>query len=257
MEEEKGPWTAARLLPRERGLILLALLATSALAWAYLYLSGESAGRMDAVAMASSPAASGVAALLLGFLMWAAMMAGMMLPSAAPMILTFAAISRRRRERALIFVPTAVFAAGYLLLWGAFSLFAAIVGWMLAPRIAASPLFGSLLMLAAAAYQMTPLKRVCLSRCRSPFDFLLTRWREGSAGALRMGVEHGLFCLGCCSFLMALLFAAGAMNLLWAAAIAAFVFVEKLLPQRLWTARAGGALLFAFALYLLSEALFA
>jgi predicted metal-binding membrane protein len=98
------------------------------------------------------------------------------------------------------------------------------------------------------------LKSVCLTHCRSPFDFVLNHWREGAAGAMRMGVEHGLYCLGCCWFLMALLFAAGIMSLLWMAAITAFVFVEKLFPSGQWIARAGGVAMLGFGVYLFCQA---
>jgi predicted metal-binding membrane protein len=103
----------------------------------------------------------------------------------------------------------------------------------------------------AGLYQLTPLKTACLAHCRSPFDFVLNHWRDSAGGALRMGWEHGLYCLGCCWFLMALLFAAGIMSLLWMAAIAAFVLVEKLFPKGEWIARAGGMAMLGLALYLL------
>ncbi len=248
---------ARPLLSRERALILAALLGLCALSWAYLYLASAPAPSMGGMPMASSPAARSAAALGLGFLMWTVMMTGMMLPSAAPMILIFATMSRRCRERGEVFVPTAVFAAGYLLIWAGFGLAAATLDWAFRDGRAASPLAGGLIVLAAGAYQLSPLKSVCLSKCRSPFEFLLFHWREGALGTLRMGIEHGRFCLGCCWLLMALMFVGGAMNLIWPAAIAAFIFVEKVLPKGMATARASGALLIALALALLSEALFA
>jgi len=107
---------------------------------------------------------------------------------------------------------------------------------------------------AAGIYQLTPLKSVCLTHCRSPFDFVLNHWREGTAGALRMGVEHGLYCLGCCWFLMALLFAAGIMSLLWMAAITVFVFIEKLSPAGQLIARASGIAMLGFGVYLFYRA---
>ena len=106
----------------------------------------------------------------------------------------------------------------------------------------------------AGTYQLTPLKSVCLSHCRSPFDFVLNHWRAGTAGALRMGMEHGLYCLGCCWFLMALLFAAGIMSLLWMAAITLYVFVEKLFPAGQWIAWISGVAMLGFGIYLICQA---
>src|SRR5262245_37023928 len=195
---------------------------------------------------------------LLLLAMWWIMMIGMMLPSAAPMILTFAAINRSRRARRQPYTPTALFTAGYLLAWGGFSLVATFVQWileqasLLAPMAmkATSPLLGGLLFIAAGLYQLTPLKRACLRSCRSPFDFVVNHWRDGAGGALRMGVSHGLYCLGCCWVLMALLFAVGAMNLVWVAALAVVVLVEKLFPAGDWIGRIGGLLLIAWGVRL-------
>jgi len=175
------------------------------------------------------------------------MMLGMMLPSAAPMILTFETLQRRKRERDEAYVPTAIFVAGYLLVWGAFSLAATVAQWwlqqaaLLSPMLALeTPLLGALIFVLAGLYQWTPLKYACLRQCRSPFGFLLSQWRDGWRGALRMGVRHGLYCLGCCWVLMLLLFTFGVMNLVWVAAVAAFVCAEKLLPGGLWIGRASG-----------------
>ncbi len=192
------------------------------------------------------------------FAMWWVMMLGMMLPSAAPMILTFAAVQQRRREREQPHVPTLLFVAGYLIVWGAFSLAATWAQWalqqqeLLSPMMApATPWLGGGLFILAGAYQFTPLKYACLRHCRSPFAFVLNHWREGWSGALRMGMSHGFYCLGCCWVLMALLFAVGVMNLVWVAAIAAFVFAEKLLPGGEWIGRIGGGAMAAFGVWTL------
>jgi predicted metal-binding membrane protein len=194
--------------------------------------------------------------------MWWAMMTGMMLPSAAPMTLTFATVNRRRRELGTPWVPTTVFVAGYLLAWGAFSLAATAAqlglehAALMAPMMGlASPLVGGLVFVAAGLYQLTPLKHACLRRCRSPLAFVLERWRDGTAGALRMGIEHGAWCLGCCALLMTLLFVGGVMNLWWAAAIAAWVFVEKIFPRGEALARGAGVAAIAYGVWMIAPAL--
>jgi predicted metal-binding membrane protein len=236
---------AAALPRRERAVILAALATITALSW--LYLVSMASMAMGAVMM---------------FLMWWVMMIGMMLPSALPMTLTFATVNRRRRELGTPYVPTAVFVAGYLLAWGAFSLAATAAqsalehAALMTPMMRlSSPLLGGLLFIAAGLYQLTPLKHACLRRCRSPLAFVLERWRDGTAGALRMGVEHGGYCLGCCALLMALLFVGGLMNLLWVAAIAAWVLLEKALPAGELMARGAGGLAVAFGVWMMARAL--
>jgi predicted metal-binding membrane protein len=196
------------------------------------------------------------------FLMWWVMMAGMMLPSALPMTLTFATVNRRRRELGTSYVATAVFVAGYLLAWGVFSLVATAAQWalghagLLSPTMGlSSSLAGGLVFVAAGLYQLTPLKHACLRRCRSPLAFVLEHWHDGAAGALRMGAKHGAYCLGCCALLMALLFIGGVMNLLWAAAIAAWVMLEKVLPRGEALARMAGVAAIAFGAWLTMSAL--
>jgi predicted metal-binding membrane protein len=196
------------------------------------------------------------------FLMWWVMMAAMMLPSALPMTLTFATVNRRRRELGTPWVPTAVFVAGYLLAWGAFSLAATAAQWglehaaFMSPGMhLSSPLAGGLVFVAAGLYQLTPLKHACLRRCRSPLTFVLEHWREGTAGALRMGAEHGAWCLGCCALLMTLLFVGGVMNLLWAAALAAWVLLEKVLPRGEALARAAGVAAIAYGAWMIARPL--
>jgi predicted metal-binding membrane protein len=241
---------------RERIAIGSALGGLALLSWLYLLDEATQMAAMDPD-MAMPP--MGARDLVLLLVMWWIMMVGMMLPSAAPMILTFARINRGKRARGQTYTPTALFTAGYLLAWGGFSVAATLAQWglerasLLAPMAmkTTSPLLGGLLFIAAGLYQLTPLKSVCLRSCRSPFDFVVNHWRDGAGGALRMGVEHGLYCLGCCWILMALLFAVGAMNLLWVAALAAVVLVEKLFPAGLWIARIGGLLLIAWGAWLI------
>ena len=187
------------------------------------------------------------------------MMMAMMLPSATPMILLVAGVERQRRDRGHPAVPTAMFAAGYLLVWTGFSLAAALAQWglhnaaLLSPMLAStSPALGGLLLVGAGVYQWLPLKSACLGHCRSPLPFLGVHWREGSAGALAMGVRHGLYCLGCCWALMGLLFVAGVMNLLWVAAIAALVLVENVAAAGPWHGRGAGLVMIGAGAWMLA-----
>jgi predicted metal-binding membrane protein len=180
------------------------------------------------------------------FLMWAVMMAAMMLPSASPMVFTFAGLSRRRGEPA----RTLAFVAAYLALWIAFSAAATLLQWALQARgwltpmiVSRSPALSAALLLIAGLFQFSPLKLSCLRACRTPLGFLMSDWRDGVFGAWRMGLRHGLYCLGCCWALMALLFVGGVMNLLWIAALTALVGIEKLAPKGEWIARALGVVM--------------
>lgn len=198
---------------------------------------------------------------LLVFGMWAVMMVATMAPSVAPMLLMFATVNRRRREQDAPFVPTGLFLAGYLAVWTGFSLLAAAAQWLLhsaallsPAMVSASPVLAGGLLAAAGVFQWTPLKHACLAHCRSPLGFLLTSWREGRGGAFRMGLQHGVFCVGCCWVLMGLLFVVGVMNLVWVAAIAGFVLLEKLLPRGLWLSRSTGILLAAWGVWVVAGA---
>jgi predicted metal-binding membrane protein len=178
------------------------------------------------------------------------------------MMLTFVTINRRRAASGTAAVPTAIFLAGYLVVWSAFSLLAAALQWglqtaalMSAATLKATPLLGALLLIAAGVYQLTPLKYACLARCQSPLSFILTEWREGARGAFVMGLRHGAFCVGCCWALMALLFAAGVMNLLWVAAIAALVLAEKLMPPGRLVSWSAGIVLLAWGAWALVRVL--
>jgi predicted metal-binding membrane protein len=166
--------------------------------------------------------------------MWAVMMAAMMLPSALPMIQTFASICANKGETA----RWRSFVGGYLLVWTAFSVAATAAQWVLQAAgwvdpmiVSRSAMLSALLLVIAGVYQFSPLKRVCLSRCRSPLGFVLGEWRDGLHGGLVMGLRHGLHCLGCCWALMALLFVGGVMNLVWIAALSIVVAIEKLAPR--------------------------
>ena len=250
------------VLQRDRLVVLAGLGGVTVLAWLYLILlaagMGDGPGAMgEAMANARpTPWTAGDFALMV--LMWSVMMVGMMLPGATPMILLFAMVNRQKREAGYPFVPTGAFALGYAGAWTAFSLFATIGQWalhgaaLLSPMlVSTSAVLAGALFIAAGTYQLTPLKHACLKNCRSPLHFIMTRWRSGSAGALRMGLEHGAYCVGCCWFLMGLLFVLGVMNLLWVAALTILVLVEKAAPHGEWTARISGVAMLAAGLYLL------
>lgn len=248
-------------LGRESLIALASLVGVTALAWLYLWLDAATMGdmAMDGMVMGDRPmamAAGGMmdamsvwlpSTLALTFAMWAIMMVGMMLPSAAPAILLYGSLVRRNREQGRVLPAIWVFALGYLFVWTAFSALATMlqtglenVGLLTPMMVSDSPWLTGGLLLAAGAYQWMPAKQACLRKCRAPLQFFLFHWRPGAAGAFRMGAEHGLFCLGCCWALMLLLFTAGVMNLLWVALIAGFVFVEKVLPAGPLTAKVAG-----------------
>jgi predicted metal-binding membrane protein len=252
------------VLRRDRLVVAAALAALTVAAWLYLlYTAAHMA--MPEMAMAM-PAMHSWSWVELGALvvMWTVMMVAMMVPSAAPMIVMFATINRRRREQHGPFVPTAVFLAGYLVVWTGFSVLAALAqaalhaAALMSPMmVTTSPLLGGVLLVAAGVFQWTRLKASCLVHCRSPLSFIVTSWREGRGGALRMGLHHGLYCLGCCWLLMALLFVAGVMNLLWIAAIAIFVLLEKIVPRGERVGRVAGIVLVVAGLLVLSRAVLA
>lgn len=247
-------------LRRDRLVVIAALGLVIVLAWVWLLLgAGMEMSAIEMTRMAGmdgwlmQPAVWTLPYALLMLAMWWAMMLAMMLPSAAPMLLLFARINRGRPSspgQGAPLVPTGVFALGYLLVWGGFSALAVALQWALEQARLLSPMLettdrwvGVAIMVAAGLWQLTPLKARCLGQCRSPLGFLTQRWRPGRAGALRMGVEHGLSCLGCCWFLMALLFFGGVMNLYWIAGLALYVLLEKTLPLGHWLGRATGVAL--------------
>ncbi|HET8568010.1 MAG TPA: DUF2182 domain-containing protein [Candidatus Limnocylindria bacterium] len=183
---------------------------------------------------------------------WTLMMAAMMLPSAAPMIRLHRLQDAPGAAREL---RSAVFVAGYLLVWAAVGVAVWLAGLLadaLVPMETQAAGVAALLV-AAGVYEYTPLKSVCLRACRSPMDFLVTHWHTGLAGALRVGVAHGVYCLGCCWALMAVFVGVGAMDLGWAAAIALVVLVEKVLPVGVAFSRVVGAVLIAAGLAILAR----
>ena len=250
-------------LRRDRAVVVAAILIISAIAWAYtVYIAetgmGVGGDTSMGMGMAMADMRSWSAADFgMMFVMWAVMMVAMMAPSAAPMLLMFAAVNRKRRERQAPFVPTGIFLAGYVIVWTVFAATATGGNWglhqasLLSSMMGASTsgYLGGALLLAAGAFQWSPLKTACLTQCRTPMGFLMTSWREGPKGALRMGLEHGAYCLGCCWVLMLLLFVLGVMNLVWIAALAAFVLAEKVAPKGESVSRITGVLLVGWGVW--------
>jgi predicted metal-binding membrane protein len=213
-------------LPRERNLILGSLLLLAAAAW--VLLIWQSTVMDDEMSLTMGMSAPLFIAL------WVVMMIAVMFPTAAPMILMFNRIHNQRREKGQSFVPTWIFVAAYLLVWSAAGLFAyalAVLGDELADQsmwlMDNAARFGGVLLIAAGLYQLSPLKDVCLSKCRSPVSFILHSWRDGYWGSFRMGLEHGAYCLGCCWLLFVILFPLGMMKIAVLAGITALIFVEK------------------------------
>jgi predicted metal-binding membrane protein len=257
-----------RLLRRERAVTAAALGVLCALAWVYLF-KGAGFGAPDAMAgmdMAgmempaggadAHPQAWSAGFWALGVAMWWTMMVAMMVPSAAPTILLFGQVQRRAvaQGRSAGLAPIGVFTAGYLLVWFGFSLLAVVAQWALQRNGLISPAglasqsrwLSAGVLIGAGLYQLSPFQNVCLSHCRSPAAFLSRHWRAGAWGALRLGVLHGAYCVGCCWVLMALLFVGGVMNLAWIAGLTLLVMAEKLLPGGQWIGRAGGVALLAW-----------
>ena len=266
-----APSALEQVLKRDRGIIIAAILVIAAIAWAYtVYLSqtGMSSdsmqmGQGSGMGMAMADMRSWSAADFgLMFVMWAVMMVAMMAPSATPMLLMFANVNRKRKEREAPYVPTGVFLAGYVIVWAAFSLAATGGNWGLHQASLLSSMMGEStsgylgggLLLLAGVFQWSPLKYACLKQCRTPMGFLMTSWREGHRGALRMGLEHGAYCLGCCWALMLLLFVLGIMNLVWIAALAAFVLAEKVAPKGEWVSRITGVLMLGWGIWAIVNA---
>lgn len=239
----------AGLTSTDRWVIGLSLVVVCALAWSFMVWQAAAMADMSGMDMKSAPWR--VADLGLVYLMWVVMMIAMMVPAASPMIAAFATINRRRRTAGSPHVGTAVFLLGYLIAWSLFSIAATglhwaleTAGWLTPMMESASPALSAMLFAAAGLYQWTPLKDVCLKRCRTPVGFVLTEWRDGTLGAIVMGLRHGLFCVGCCAALMGLLFAVAVMDLRWVAAVAVLVTLEKLMPwPRLWRHLIGAGLI--------------
>jgi predicted metal-binding membrane protein len=267
--------TLEAMARRDSRVVVTALITVIALSWTYLLagagmdMSAPEMTRVSQSVMQGSTAGTAMmtpavwtpAYAVMMFFMWWIMMVAMMLPGAAPMILLFATINRKQRDSGHPYVATSIFAVGYLAVWAGFSLIAVTLQWafqragILSPMlVGTNRVFGGILLLAAGVYQLTPVKHACLRHCRSPLAFLGVHWRHDAGGALRMGLVHGSFCVGCCWFLMGLLFFGGVMNLYWIVGLALFVLFEKTVPAGHWLGYASGVALLIWGASMLAPA---
>jgi predicted metal-binding membrane protein len=243
----------ASLFPRERNLILALLLILAAASWALLIwqsvvVNNQSMGMGLTMGMSA----------ILFMAIWVVMMIAMMFPTAAPMILMFTMVYAGKKQRSQAFVPTWVFVSAYLLLWTLFGLVAyplalaasSLAGQSMWLMTNASRIGGALLV-AAGLYQLSPLKHLCLTKCRTPLQFILSSWREGYGGAFRMGFVHGAYCLGCCWFLFVLLFPLGIMNIAVMALLTALIYAEKSFPLGRQISQIAGVALIVYGVIVL------
>ncbi|MCC6710135.1 MAG: DUF2182 domain-containing protein [Gammaproteobacteria bacterium] len=239
----------ARFSRIQFSLALAALLVVAGLAWLWLLAAGQAMATMrsDAplagLALAMMTPGAAVPYLVATALMWLVMMVAMMTPAVLPMMLVFRSLDRGPGGAA----DALWFGGGYLVAWSAFGVLAALVQWWLHEHgllagmaLAASPKLAGAILIAAGLWQLTPLKAACLAHCRGPMGFFLKHWRSGRGGALAMGLRHGLFCIGCCWMLMALMFAGGAMSVATMAALALFILAERVLPGGDWVSWGAG-----------------
>ncbi len=243
---------------RDRVVIVGGLVAATALCWAWIVpMAQDMYGPMSGLSAWMMTDTWDAGHLLLLWAMWAVMMAGMMLPTAAPMLMVYAATARRAEAGPRAMLRVMAMAGGYLAAWSAFSVGATLLQRLLSQQLLLTPMMESArpsatawLLLLAGIYQFTPLKTACLTTCRSPLSLIMRHWRSGTWGAFRMGSEQGLYCLGCCWVLMLLLFAGGVMNLGVIAALTVLVMVEKLTSIGPQAARATGLGLIGWAIWL-------
>jgi predicted metal-binding membrane protein len=235
-------------LRRDRWLTAFALFAITALALGYTYWLATGFDMSGMMSPEFIPWSAWHCIFM--FAMWVVMMIGMMTPSAAPMVLLYAAMSRQGASRGESFAPPAWFLSGYLLAWAAFAAVATALQWLLERLAIVTPMMagtgrtlGGVMLASAGVYQWLPIKQACLAQCRAPLSFVQRHggFNPSARGSVRLGVLHGWYCIGCCWALMALLFAFGVMNLTWIAALMIFVLLEKLVPYPRLVARAAGA----------------
>ncbi len=244
------------ILKRDRIIVITGLFIISILAWLYvIYLYRQmEVMNMRALffAMPMTPKWNSTDFILM-FLMWLVMMIAMMTPSVAPLILLFTKVNRQRKNQQSPFVNTSYLFTGYFMVWAGFSLLATLLQWILQQvswlnpdMIITNKILGSIILIAAGVFQFTPLKQTCLDFCKSPLEFIYKHWKEGKKGAVKMGIQNGIYCVGCCWVLMVLLFVSGVMNILWVALIALFVLIEKVFARSKWISFSAGTLLITY-----------
>lgn len=226
---------------RDHLIVYSAMLAVCFAAWSYTGYMAWAMQHMDTVDMWMPPRSGARSWQLYDFwmlfFMWAVMMISMMTPSVLPMVSLYVSVTRSKKSNTQAYTPTVIFLCGYLIVWILFSVAISIaqyplhVAGLLNPMMDSQSYFlsGTTLVL-AGLYQWTSWKDACLEQCRSPLHYLMTSWREGAWGAIRMGMHHGVYCIGCCWALMAVMFAVGVMNVVWMLVIAFFVLAEKISP---------------------------
>ncbi len=263
-----------RALKRDRALVATAIAGLTIIAWLYLWLLAARMNEplamegmdMEGMGAMAAPAFEPWSAADFGFTfsMWGVMMVGMMAPSAAPVILLYGRVARQAADRGQSFADTGWFAAGYFATWLGFALLATLAQWLLegaallTPMLATnSTLFGGLILIAVGLYQWTPLKNACLAQCQSPLAFIQRHggFRAAAWPSLSLGARHGIYCVGCCWALMALLFVGGIMNLLWIAGISLVVLLEKVAVRGPWLSRLTGAAATVAGFWLLARGL--
>jgi len=252
----------AHLHRHDRAIVVALLLGVMLVSWLYLLVGVEMPmPEMAGMAMPMAAAEWTIGHAFLMFIMWSAMMAVMMLPSAAPMLLFYDSIARKRSGPAIGL--TILFAAGYLIVWLCFSIGAVFLQYALDMANLLSPLMhttsivlAGLILVAAGLYQWTPLKDACLRQCQAPWWFIQRHggFRADAGGALALGARHGGYCIGCCWALMALLFVGGVMNVVWISALAILVLAEKVVPAGRVLSRIAGAGLVAAGAWLIVQA---
>jgi predicted metal-binding membrane protein len=248
------------LMRRDRWVVSGALAIAVALCWVWLVPMALEMKRDGMMCGVTSWMTCDTGDLAMLFAMWAVMMAGMMLPSAAPALLLYARVIRHSPGAERVQAQVYAFAGGYLVVWTAFSLLATLLQRVLAQLFLLNPMmetssriFGGGLLLLAGAYQFTPWKRSCLDVCRSPIDFLTRHWKAGVGGGFYLGTANGLFCLGCCWALMLLLFVGGVMNLWCIIALTIFVLLEKIAPRGVQGGRLSGVLIVAMGVWMVAR----
>ena len=232
----------------DRKIIVSGLIIVAGIGWLYLFYMAWAMENMHLVEMWMPPRGGTRAWTIwdffMLFVMWLTMMVAMMTPTATPMVMMFSTVTKQKKIRQQPYAPTFIFLTGYLVAWAIFSLVISAIQWPLHESGLLNPMMNSRsyllsggILILAGLYQWTPMKDVCLKQCRTPLGFLMTAWKDGYWGAFNMGLHHGLFCVGCCWALMAILFAVGVMNMLWVILITIFVLLEKILPLSTWKMR--------------------